>query len=80
MANIALGKHFKDFVKTQVKNGNFRDASEVVQVSLQLLEASLHTRRASDAPIPDFYYELTEGFKRITPHREGQGRKRGDPS
>ena len=38
MPNVSLGSHFDEFVEAQVKNGRFRNASEVVRAGLRLLE------------------------------------------
>ena len=40
MASVALGQHFKDFVRRQVEAGRFNNASEVVRAGLRLLEDS----------------------------------------
>jgi antitoxin ParD1/3/4 len=38
MPNVSLGSHFEEFVEAQVKNGRFRNVSEVVRAGLRLLE------------------------------------------
>jgi antitoxin ParD1/3/4 len=38
MLNVSLGSRFEEFVEAQVKNGRFRNASEVVRAGLRLLE------------------------------------------
>ena len=38
MAQVKLDPHFDRFVEAQVSSGRFRDASEVVQAGLRLLE------------------------------------------
>jgi antitoxin ParD1/3/4 len=38
MPNVSLGSHFDEFIATQVKNGRFHNASEVVRAGLRLLE------------------------------------------
>ncbi|MBX3486249.1 type II toxin-antitoxin system ParD family antitoxin [Phenylobacterium sp.] len=48
--SISLGEHFTSFVETQVANGRYASASEVVRASLRLLEereASLEALRAA---------------------------------
>ena len=48
--SISLGDHFATFVETQVANGRYASASEVVRASLRLLEereASLEALRAA---------------------------------
>ena len=36
--SISLGEHFTEFVDTQVQNGKYATASEVVRAGLRLLE------------------------------------------
>lgn len=36
--SVALGDHFEDFVKGRIKNGRYRNASEVIRAGLRLLE------------------------------------------
>lgn len=36
--SIALGSHFKDFVRQQVSSGRYNNVSEVVRAGLRLLE------------------------------------------
>lgn len=36
--SIALGSHFKDFVRQQVNSGRYNNVSEVVRAGLRLLE------------------------------------------
>jgi antitoxin ParD1/3/4 len=36
--SILLGKHFEDFINSQVSSGRFSSASEVVRTALRLLE------------------------------------------
>lgn len=36
--SIALGSHFKDFVRQQVDSGRYNNVSEVVRAGLRLLE------------------------------------------
>ena len=37
MPNVSLGSHFEEFIDTQLKNGRFQNASEVVRAGLRLL-------------------------------------------
>lgn len=36
--SIALGEHFQDFVREQVKHGQYGSTSEVIRAGLRLLE------------------------------------------
>lgn len=36
--SISLGNHFDDFIKSRIKNGRFKNASEVIRAGLRLLE------------------------------------------
>jgi antitoxin ParD1/3/4 len=54
--SVALGSHFEDFVKEQVRTGRFNNSSEVVRAGLRLLEdqeqvtaLKLHELRAAVA-------------------------------
>lgn len=38
--SVALGNHFEAFVRDQLQNGRFNNASEVVRAGLRLLEDS----------------------------------------
>jgi len=37
--SIALGDHFEEFVKFRIKEGRYKNASEVIRAGLRLLEA-----------------------------------------
>jgi len=36
--NLTLGSYWEDFIKSQVKNGRYNSASELIRDSLRLLE------------------------------------------
>jgi antitoxin ParD1/3/4 len=38
MASVALNEHFEEFIRKQIENGRFNNASEVVRAGLRLLE------------------------------------------
>lgn len=38
MPNVALGKHYEEFVQKQLDSGRYNNASEVVRAGLRLLE------------------------------------------
>jgi antitoxin ParD1/3/4 len=38
MASVSLGDHFEKFVQTQISQGRYQNASEVVRAGLRLLE------------------------------------------
>jgi len=50
MPNVSLGSHFEEFIDTQLKNGRFQNASEVVRAGLRLLEDQelAHAERAAN--------------------------------
>ena len=36
--SVALGSHFDDFIKAQIAQGRYKNASEVIRAGLRLLE------------------------------------------
>jgi antitoxin ParD1/3/4 len=38
MPNVSLGQHFDEFIETQIEQGRFQNASEVVRAGLRLLQ------------------------------------------
>ena len=37
--SVSLGKHFEEFVQYRIKEGRYKNASEVIRAGLRLLEA-----------------------------------------
>ena len=37
-SSVALGSHFDDFIKAQIAQGRYNNASEVIRAGLRLLE------------------------------------------
>lgn len=59
MPNVALGKHYEEFVKKQLESGRYSNASEVVRAALRLLEDSDAAReRWLNEEIPGRYHQL----------------------
>ncbi|WP_426128426.1 type II toxin-antitoxin system ParD family antitoxin [Pararhizobium sp. PWRC1-1] len=59
MPNVALGKHYEEFVKKQLESGRYSNASEVVRAALRLLEDSDAAReRWLNDEIPGRYDQL----------------------
>lgn len=38
MPNVALGKHYEEYVKKQLETGRYNNVSEVIRAGLRLLE------------------------------------------
>ncbi|MGO4569832.1 type II toxin-antitoxin system ParD family antitoxin [Rhizobium sp. 2YAF20] len=59
MPNVALGKHYEEFVKKQLESGRYSNASEVVRAALRLLEDNDAAReRWLNEEIPRRYDQL----------------------
>jgi antitoxin ParD1/3/4 len=59
MPNVALGKHYEEFVRKQLESGRYNNASEVVRAGLRLLEDHDAAReRWLNEEIPARYDEL----------------------
>lgn len=41
-SSFSIGKHFREFIKQQVKEGRYQTASEVMRAGLRLLEQEEH--------------------------------------
>ncbi len=73
MNDIDLGDHFDGFVREQVRNGRFQDASDVVRTALGLLEerereahrATLDQQLAAAYDDPSLGLSIDEVFDRI---------------
>lgn len=62
MLNVSLGSHFEEFVEAQVKNGRFRNASEVVWAGLRLLEDQELARAERAARLAKAIHESYDGL------------------
>jgi antitoxin ParD1/3/4 len=51
LSSYTLGKHFEEFVQTQLASGRYNDASEVLQYALRLMEARERKLATLDAEI-----------------------------
>ena len=40
--SVSLGEHFEEFVQYRIKEGRYKNASEVIRARLRLLEAEEH--------------------------------------
>ncbi len=61
MPNVALGRHFEEFVQKQLETGRYSNASEVVRAGLRLLEDHETAReRWLASEIPARYDALIE--------------------
>ncbi|ARO29236.1 addiction module antidote protein [Rhizobium sp. NXC14] len=61
MPNVALGKHYEEFVRKQLESGRYNNASEIVRAGLRLLEDHEAARdRWLNEEIPARYDELVK--------------------
>jgi antitoxin ParD1/3/4 len=59
MPNVALGKHYEEYVKKQLESGRYNNASEVIRAGLRLLEDhDVARERWLNNEIPERYEEL----------------------
>lgn len=58
--SVALGAHFEAFIKEQVANGRYNNASEVVRDGLRLLEDRQQDRQAK---LEALRMDLEDGLK-----------------
>lgn len=61
-SSFTLGRHFEDFIKSQVRSGRYASASEVIRDSLRLLEEQDAMRQARlDALRAEIEHGVTSG-------------------
>lgn len=59
-SSYAIGKHFEEFIRDQIRAGRYMSASEVVRDALRLLEEEEDRRKAS---LEALRAEVTEGLE-----------------
>jgi antitoxin ParD1/3/4 len=65
--NVNLTDHYDNFIKRQIKQGRFRNASEIMRAGLRLLEQKTREDREKLALLRSL---ATEGFDQLD---QGQG-------
>lgn len=68
MPNVALGRHYENFIKSQLESGRYNNASEVVRAGLRMLEDHEEAREKwLREEIPSRYEELLKDPSKAVP-------------
>ncbi|WP_347988513.1 type II toxin-antitoxin system ParD family antitoxin [Methylomonas sp. AM2-LC] len=73
-SSYAIGEHFEQFIKTQLKSGRYSSASEIVRNALRLMEEREQLRLQIQAgidsgpsiPAEDVFNRLSEKYEAMT--------------